>query len=123
VQASLLGFGAPATGLFLRAPTTRSSDRYDVILQSSGNLQIRRVRGGVATVLGQGPSGVTAFDQPSTVSLSASGTAPVSLVASVNGVVRVSASDSSSAALTAPGFAGLWTSSAGVVFDDFVLSR
>jgi hypothetical protein len=77
----------------------------------------------VATVLAQGPSGVTALDQLATVSLAASGASPVSLVASVNGVVRLSASDSSASALTGAGWAGLWTSNAGVVFDDFSLTR
>jgi hypothetical protein len=123
VQASLLGFGVRETGLTLRSPSVSSTDRYDVILQGSGNLQIRRVRGGVITVLGQAPSGLTVLnDLPDTVSLSASGAGPVHLVASVDGVARITVNDASAAALTGAGYAGLWTSHAGVVFDDFSLT-
>src|SRR5206468_10121870 len=55
----------------------------------------------------------------STIALSASGSGPVQLVASVNGVQKLSVTDSSASAITGPGTAGLWTSVAGIWFDDF----
>ena len=120
VQAGVTTYGSDG-GVFLRAPSPTSLDHYDAMLTSSGHIQIRRVRSGVATVLGDTASGVSAFDQPVTVSLQASGAGPVSLHASVNGVNKLSVSDGSASALTAGGYAGITTSWAGVVFDAFVL--
>ena len=121
VQASVITFGT-AGGVYLRAPTPTSGDRYDFVLVSSGHVQLRRVRSGAVTVLGDVASGVSAFDEPTTLSLSATGTAPVALVGKVNGVTKLTVSDASSAAITAQGYAGLWSSNAGVPFDDFELS-
>jgi hypothetical protein len=122
VSTSVLGFGVPEAGPFLRAPSVSSADRYDAVLLAGGTLALRRVRGGVATVLAQAPSGLAEYDLPATITLAASGTGPVGLTVALNGVQKLSASDASAQALTAAGFAGLWTGSAGVVFDDFVLT-
>lgn len=122
VQASVIGFGVPETGVFLRSPSVSSPDRYDFVLLSNAHVQIRRVRSGVITVLADAPSGVSALDEPTTLALQSTGSAPVTLTGQVNGSTRVTASDGGAQAL-APGYAGLWTTNAGVVFDDFVLAN
>ena len=122
VRASVLGFGVPEVGVYLRAPQAGSRDRYDVVLTGAGALVLRRVRGGVVTILGQAPSGLAELDLPATVSLSASGAGPVTLTVELNGVQILTVTDASAAALTGAGYAGLETSNAGVVFDDFALT-
>ncbi len=122
VRASLLGFGVPEVGLYLRAPQAGSRDRYDVVLTGAGTLVLRRVRSGVATVLAEAPSGLAELDLPATVSLGASGAGPVSLTVKLNGVQILTATDASAAALGGAGYAGLETTNAGVVFDDFALT-
>jgi hypothetical protein len=121
VQARVLTFGTTG-GVYLRAPSPGATDRYDLVLLANGRLQLRRVRSGSATVLGDVPSGVDTTASYVTLTLSASGSSPVALVGRVNGSVVLSVSDGSSAALGS-GFAGLWTLNAGVVFRDFVLRQ
>jgi hypothetical protein len=123
VDVKVLGFGVPAIGPYLRAPApTNANDRYDAVLTTSGNVQIRRVRSGTATVLAQAASKLPALDQWSTISLEARGTSPVQLTAYVNGTSVVTASDSTAQAIVAAGYAGMVSSSAGTDFDDFLLS-
>jgi hypothetical protein len=122
VAAIVIGFGVPEVGVFLRALSITSLERYDAILTASGQVQIRRVRSSGTTVLAQGPSGLVSLDDPATLTLEASGAGPVSLIARINGQIVATATDSSSAALTGAGWAGMWTTRAGVVFDDFRLT-
>ncbi|WP_228530934.1 MULTISPECIES: sialidase family protein [Myxococcaceae] len=121
VEATVLGFGVPETGLFLRAPALRPDDRYDAVLLGDGRVQVHRHRAGLVTVLGSAASGLAALDTPAKLSLSAVGSAPVSLVLAVNGVPRVSTEDTGPSALVEAGYGGLWTNRAGVVFDAFRL--
>jgi len=121
VEADLTPYGVAEAGVFLRAPSTTSADRYDAVLVRTGQVQIRRIRGGVVTVLGTASSGLTLSYQSARLSLSASGTGPVTLAASVNGVQRLTVTDSSADALGSGGYAGLDTTSAGVPYDHFQL--
>ncbi|WP_228530579.1 MULTISPECIES: exo-alpha-sialidase [Myxococcaceae] len=116
VEARMQGFGVPELGLVLRA---QGSARYQAVLRSSGQLELRRYQGSTFTVLATGASGLADPKAPFTLALSARGDESVALGVSVNGVVRLSATDASSAALRGPGTAGLATRSAGVWFDAF----
>jgi hypothetical protein len=120
VQARLINFAAGFAAVDLRVQP--NGDRYDVALLSDGHLQIRRWRAGGSTVLGDVASGIAELGWWSTIALSASGAGPVQLVASVNGVPKLSVSDTSEAAVTPAGTAGMSTSLAGIWFDDFVVT-
>ena len=117
----MLGFGVAHTAVFMRSTLTGSA-RYQLDLISNGHAQIQRVSGGTTTVLADVASGLSDLSVPATLTLTATGTSPVQLVAFVNGRQIASATDSSSAAITGSGYAGLYTLNAGVVFDTFVLS-
>src|SRR5262249_29738434 len=80
VSARVNGFGVPEVGVFLRA---NSSNRYDAILTGSGQVQIRRVSSSGTVVLGQGASRLSELDVLATLTLTATGASPVSLVATV----------------------------------------
>jgi hypothetical protein len=114
---SVISFGVREVGLVLRQ--TAAGDRYELVLRSGVTLQLRRVRGGVTTVLAEGPSGAGPANGSVRLELAASGTAALSLTARVDGVTRLSSSD---AAPLGAGVAGLVSSSAGVPFDQFVVS-
>jgi hypothetical protein len=120
VQASVITFGSEG-GVYVRAPSPTSPDRYDLVSLPNAHVQIRRVRSGTVTVLGDAPSGLASLDGSQVLALSAVGDSPVVLVGKVNGTTQVTASDFSPSALGA-GYAGLWTPFAGVVFDDFSLT-
>ena len=120
VEAKVVNFAATIAALDLRQ--TAAGDRYDVALLANGRLQIRRHNGGTVTVLADVPSGIADLGNWSTIALSATGAGPVALSAFVNGAARVSATDTSSAAITAPGTAGMWTDLSGVLFDDFIVT-
>ncbi len=119
VQARVVNFAAGFVALDLRA--SASNDRYDVALQGNGHLQIRRTRGGTTTVLGDVASGIADLGNWATIGLSATGSGPVQLVASVNGTPKLTVTDSSSSAIPGPGTAGMSASLAGIWFDDFVV--
>jgi hypothetical protein len=120
VSAQVVNFGAAVAELDLRQQP--SGDRYDVALLANGTLQIRRHDGTSITVLGSAPSGIADLTTWATISLSATGVNPVRLVASVNGVAKITASDSSASAIAGAGTAGIWTDVAGVIFDDFTVT-
>ena len=92
-----------------------------VALLANGHLQIRRTRGGATTVLGDVASGIADLSNWSTIGLSATGSGPVQLVASVNGTTKLTVTDSSTSAVVAAGTSGISTQLAGVSFDDFVV--
>jgi hypothetical protein len=115
-----VNFGAVPAALDLRESATNA--RYDVALLGNGQLQVRRWRSGVATVLGEVPSGIADLGNWATIALSATGAGPVQLMASVNGVPKLSVSDTSASAIVAPGTAGMSTTYAGVWFGDFVVN-
>ena len=119
VQARVMNSAAATAALDLREKV--SGDRYDVALLSNGRLQIRRYNGSTITVLGDVPSGVPDLHEWATIALSAAGSGAVHLVASVNGVVKLTVTDSSASAIVTPGTAGMSTNLAGVVFDDFAV--
>ncbi len=106
-------------GVFLRG-TVAGSDRYDLILRDDGELLLRRLDAGHPTVLASAPSGVDRWSFVQ-LELEATGAGPVSLVAWVDGVPRLAATDASASAHGAAGLAGLWTYTAGVRFDDFTV--
>jgi hypothetical protein len=123
VEAQVIAYGAPEAGVYLRAPApTLAGDRYDFVLLGSGDVQLRRFRGGVATVLGEAQSGVIDPSEPTTLALEASGAGPVVLVASLAGIPVLQVSDADPAAIVGSGFAGMWSSSAGVGLGAFVLT-
>jgi hypothetical protein len=115
VQSSVTGFGVPEIGVFVRGAGT---SRYELVLLSNGRLRLRRVNGATVTTLGEVASGLASLDQPATLLLDARG---ATLTASVNGAVKLTVIDATP--LTASGSAGLVTSSAGVVFDDFSVAN
>ena len=120
IDVRLVGFGSPENGFTLRE--TPSGDRYDLVLLSSGRVQIRRWRSGSATILGDAPSGIPDLGNWATFAFAAQGAGPVVLTASVNGTIRLSTTDVSAQAITGAGSAGLTARSAGVWFDDFKLT-
>jgi len=123
VQSALVGFGVPEIGIFVRAPSTTSTDRYEAVIARNGNLRIQRVRSGTTTILGQAASKISDLTEFATVSLTVTGTSPVTLTAKVNGTPILTATDSSAQAITAAGYGGLWTTNAGVVWEAFRLYR
>ncbi|TMA19044.1 MAG: hypothetical protein E6J88_18820 [Deltaproteobacteria bacterium] len=120
MQARIVNFAAATAALDIRE--NAANDRYDVAILSTGYLQIRRHNGSTTTVLGDVASGISDLGDWATIALNVSGAGPVQLVASVNGVPKVSVTDSSPSAIVAPGTAGLWTSVAGIWFDDFTVT-
>ncbi|WP_224247074.1 hypothetical protein [Hyalangium gracile] len=116
VEARLRHFADAEAGVFLRA---QGSARYTLVSRSNGRIQIRREVGSRVTVLGEASSGLSSAHGPMTLTLSARGSGPVELTASVDGQVRLTVVDASNSALGGPGLAGLETPIAGVWFDDF----
>jgi len=116
VEVRLQHFSEAEAGVVLRA---QGSARYTLVTREDRRIQIRREEGGRVTVLGEARSGLSSAQEPLTLTLSARGSGPVELTASVDGQVRLSVVDSSSSALREPGLAGLITPIAGVWFDDF----
>ena len=114
------GFGVPEVAAFARAHPAAPADRYELAILSDRRVELRRRRGSSVVVLGQAPSGLTDLTRPAVITLEIAGVSPVELVGRVNGTVRVVASDSDPGALQR-GVAGLWTTRAGVWFDDFRL--
>jgi hypothetical protein len=122
VEAKVLGFGAPETGVFLRARDIGAgSDRYDALLRGDGSVQLRRFRGGSPVVLGEAMADLPS-DEFATLSLEASGAGPVELTVTVNGDTLIELTDADPPAIVNAGRSGLWCSSAGGWFDDFVLT-
>ncbi len=120
VQARVINFGAGIAALNLRQ--SASNDRYDLALLPDGRLQIRRTVLDSTVVLAQAASGVADLGSWTTIALRATGSGPVQLVASVNGVVKLTVSDAAASAIVAPGTAGMSTNIAGIPFDDFVVT-
>jgi len=121
VSAQVINFSAGVAELDLRQQS--SNDRYDVALLANGTLQVRRHNGATVTVLGQAPSGIADLGWWSAIGLSVTGSNPVKLVGSANGVAKVIVNDSSASAITTAGAAGMWTDLAGIWFRDFTLKR
>jgi hypothetical protein len=119
VQADVDGFGDPLA-IDLRVQASAPDDRYDLALQSTGHVQIRKHRGGVITVLGDVASGIADTGNWSTLTLTASGAGPVSLVAKVNGVVKLGVNDTAN--VLGAGSAGFSTALAGIWFRNFVVT-
>ncbi len=119
VQAEVDGFGDPV-GIDLRVQASAPDDRYDLVLQSTGHVQIRKHRGAVITVLGDSASGIADTGNWSTLTLTASGAGPVSLVAKVNGVVKLGGNDTAN--VLGAGSAGFSTAFAGIWFRNFVVT-
>src|SRR5690606_26616599 len=108
VSATMLGFGVPHIAIFLRATSLSGGDRYQLDLLGNGHVQVQRVRSGTTTVLAEVPSGVS-VSSSAHFALSAVGSSPVQLVASVNGRPVASVTDTSGAAITEAGYAGLYS--------------
>ncbi len=119
VQADVDGFGDPVA-IDLRVAPASPDNRYDLILQNTGHLQIRKHRGGAITVLGDVVSGIADSGNWSTLSLSATGSGPVSLVAKVNGAVRLSVTDSSN--VLGAGSAGMSAAISGIWYRNFIVT-
>ena len=118
VEVRLQHFSEAEAGVVLRA---QGSARYTLVSLANGRIQVRRESAGRVTVLGEARSGLSSSMEPMTLTLSARGSGPVELTASVDGQVRLSVVDSSNSALRESGLAGLITPIAGVWFDDFVV--
>src|SRR5438477_2246785 len=104
VEAKMVNFRGGEAVLELRAS---GSDRYALALTASGKLEIRLYRSGGLTVLASGASVIADLSVFHSFSFSAQGTVLVTLDATVDGVPKLSATDTSSAALTAAGAAGI----------------
>jgi hypothetical protein len=120
VRSRVIAFGMATAALDLRESS--GNDRYDVVLLANGRIQIRRHNGIATTVLGEAASGIADLTDWATLSLSVAGAGPVQLVASVNGVVRLSVSDNSSSAIVAAGTAGMTTDRSGTKYLDFTVT-
>jgi hypothetical protein len=107
-------------GVFVRG-TVAGSTRYDAIILPDGRLQLRRLDAGTPTVLAELAGAVPSRSAFTRLTLLATGSGPVALTASLDGVPRLSASDASALAVGGPGNAGLWTYTAGIHFDDFAV--
>ncbi|MFN7134088.1 MAG: hypothetical protein ACK4N5_18565, partial [Myxococcales bacterium] len=103
--------------LSLRAPAAAPWDGYELAVQRSGTLQLRRWRDGKMTVLAQLSGALTDPSRAVRLALEATGAGPVALTGYMDGVAVLSASDASSSAFKTAGFAGMWTDTAGVWFD------
>src|SRR5439155_7301352 len=114
VEAKMVNFRGGEAVLELRASGT---DRYALALTASGKLEIRRYRSGGLTVLASGASGIADLSVFHSFGLSAQGTVLVTLDATVDGVPKLSATDTSSAALTAAGAAAIAPTFAGIDLD------
>lgn len=121
-QVTVIPFGVEA-GVYLRAPIGEPTSHYDFVLLPNGHLEIRRWIGGVPSVLGDVASGLTALDSQVTLALKATGTGVVALSGSLNGKAILAVTDATPSALSAVGYAGIWTTRAGVPFDNFTLSE
>src|SRR2546421_8263929 len=115
----MVNFGGGDSMLELRVGST---GRYALALRTDGVLEIC----GYNTAELQSRSDVVCrlllVKSWNSFSFVAQGTAPVSLTGYVNGTPKVTATDASSAALTAPGAAGMAATLAGILFDNFTLS-
>ena len=120
IDSRLVAFADGEAMLELRGSGTT---RYALALTTSGKLELRRYKSGVATVLASAASGIADLTDWASVSFSVSGTAPVVLKGYVAGVQKVTFSDSSTSALLTPGAAGIAATISGIWFDDFVLSH
>ena len=120
IDARVVGFGGGDAMLELR---TRGATRYALVLAADGTLELRRYQSGTATTLARAPSGIADLTNWSSLSFSVSGTGPVVLNGYVNNLLRLSASDSGSQAITAAGAAGIAATMSGMWFDDFTLRR
>src|SRR5207253_3247407 len=121
IDARMVGFGTEMA-LTLRGSPAAPKDRYDLAITSAGRLRIRRWRSGSVTVLGDVPSGIPDLGKFTPFSFTVTGTAPVILTGAVNGVTKLTVTDGSSAALTAPGLAGMTNTMSGSWVDDFQLT-
>jgi hypothetical protein len=117
IDAEFNTFGTEA-GYVLRAQP--DGDRYEMALTSSGVFQIRRIRAGTVTVLGQVASGI--FSTFDVYEFSVQGTGPVTLTASINGVTRLHVEDTTAQAIGTAGQPGLMAKVAGVPFDNLVVT-
>jgi hypothetical protein len=120
VEARVQPGSALEAGVFVRGAAS-TSDRYDAIVLPDGRLQLRRLNAGKPALLGELAGAVTSRTAFTLVTLSATGSGPVALTVSLEGVPRLSATDTSASAITGPGNGGLWTYTAGVRFDDFAV--
>jgi len=115
----MVNFGGGESMLELRSS---GSDRYALALTATGKLEARRYRAGVTKVLGSMDSGIPDLTEWHSFSFAAQGSGPVLLTAWVDGVPKLSATDSSTSALTATGAAGIAATMSGILFDDFTLT-
>jgi hypothetical protein len=118
VETVLAGFGVRESGVFVRGQGAVATDRYDAVILANGQVSIRKIRGTSVQVLGTAASGIPKLSRGAVLSLEASGAQPVLLVVKVNGAPRLSVEDDLDV-ISAPGLAGLWTTHAGVWFDNF----
>jgi len=88
LDAKMVNFAGGESMLELRSS---GSDRYALALTASGNLEARRYRAGVETVLGIVSSGIPDLTEWHSFSFAAQGAGPVMLTAWIDGVPRLSA--------------------------------
>ncbi|HEX4381990.1 MAG TPA: sialidase family protein, partial [Myxococcales bacterium] len=119
IDAQMVNFGGGESMLELRGTAT---DHYALALTTNGTLQLRRYHGTVATVLGSAASGIIDLTNWASFTFSVQGSNPVTLTASVNGVEKLSATDTSASQLDAAGSAGIAATAAGILFRDFTLN-
>jgi len=75
------------------------------------------------TVLSSVASGIANLGAWHAFTFGVSGSSPVTLTAAVDGVPKLTASDSSSSAYAGSGGAGIAATVSGILFDDFTLRR
>ncbi|HTO99598.1 MAG TPA: hypothetical protein VMK66_21260, partial [Myxococcales bacterium] len=119
IDAKMVNFGGGEAMLELRVS---GNDRYALALTAGGKLEIRRYRAGAATVLGSVASGIPDLGEWHSFAFAVQGNGTVTLTASVDGVAKISATDSSASALTFAGASGIAATVAGILFDDFTLT-
>ncbi len=118
VEAWMHAFGEDEAAVVLRA---QGDARYALVLLGDGRIQLRRYREGSFTVLGEATRGRSDPWDPVTLTLSARGSGPVTLSASVDGKVRLTVKDADPDAIGGEGLAGFATPIAGTWFDNFTV--
>ncbi len=107
--------GGRDASIFLRAPASRPSDGYELLLRGSGEIQLRSWVSGSMRILAR-LSGAANTSRAVRLGLEVTGNGPVALTAFVDGVMKLTATDTSSG-LPNAGFAGMWTGDTNVTFD------
>lgn len=120
VSAKVVVDSSSGVGLAARVQAAAPYDRYELILNPNGLLEIRRWRAGNVATIGSVASGRRP-SQRTTLRLEVTGSARITLTGYVNDVPTLSVTDTSASALSDAGRGGIWALGPGATVDDFQL--